>query len=163
MSTETHLKHIENSLTILRRVAGALHERSIGGNTYSRTQLDILTLLDEHAAKTTKDLVDQLVITSGAITQTVETLVRRGLILKERDASDHRFVQLKLSDKGQTVVVKYLQLRHQLLQVLTAELSEPEIDVMLRVAEKMKTFVTNDMNNEPAVGSTQTRRQQRAA
>jgi DNA-binding MarR family transcriptional regulator len=137
MHDDPFIRHFEKSLTILRRIATGYQERSIDGDWYSRTQLDILTLIDDQTERTIKELAELLAMTSGAITQTVETLVRRGLIFKTQDQHDRRFTRLSLTSSGQTAVRKYYQVRSRMLQVLMTELSEAEIETMLRIAKKM--------------------------
>ena len=134
MSDNASIRRLEKALTILRRIATGYPDHPDG---YSRTQLDIMTLIDEQADRTVKELADMLAMTSGAITQTVETLIRRGLIRKRRDSQDRRYTRLSLTNTGQDAVSQYYAKRSRMLQAITDELSEQELRVMLRVANKL--------------------------
>jgi DNA-binding MarR family transcriptional regulator len=118
-------------------------ERSIDGVSYSRTQLEILMLLDEKSCRTAKDLAEQLLVTGGAIAQTVETLVKRDLVVKIQDKFDHRFIQLAPTQKGSSVVEKYCKARRDFMNLLVLGLTESEIDAVLNVSKKAASLIFN--------------------
>lgn len=144
--TDRHLTRLEKALTVIRRIATGYPEQSGG---YSRTQLDIMTLIDEQADRTVKELAGLLTMTSGAITQTVETLVRRGLVQRQRDNRDRRYTRLSLTAAGQDVVGKYYARRSRMLRAITDELSEQELRVMLRIADKLLSQTKPPADDRP--------------
>lgn len=148
MSDNAHIRRLEKALTILRRIASGF------GDGYSRTQLDILTLIDEQADRTVKELAGMLAMTSGAITQTVETLIRRGLICKRRDSRDRRYTRLSLTSAGQDAVSNYYAKRSRMLQAITDELSENELRMMIRIADKLLPNGHSDNNDKPTTDNT---------
>lgn len=142
MSDNAHIRRLEKALTILRRIATGYSDPIHGTGDrkhdgYSRTQLDILTLIDQQTDRTVKELAGMLAMTSGAITQTVETLIRRGLIRKRQDNQDRRYTRLTLTAAGQDAVGKYYAKRSRMLQAITDELSEQELRVIIRIADKL--------------------------
>jgi DNA-binding MarR family transcriptional regulator len=138
-----HMLDFEKLFTSLRRITMNQKERSIDGVNYSRTQLEILMLLDEKSCQTAKDLAEQLLVTGGAIAQTVETLVKRDLVVRVQDKSDHRFIQLVLTQKGNRVVEKYCKARRDFMNLLVLGLTESEIDAVLNVTKKASLLIFN--------------------
>lgn len=156
MSENAHIRRLERALTILRRIASGYAGQSLKakGDGYSRTQLDILTLIDEQADRTVKELAGILAMTSGAITQTVETLVKRGLVDRQRDDNDRRFTRLSLTAAGQDAVGQYYAKRSRMLQAITDELSEQELRVMIRIADKLLPQTKPHDRHEPSADIT---------
>lgn len=48
-----------------------------------------------------KDIAEELYLTPGAVSQTVETLVREGILVRVPDEHDRRAVLISLSEKGE--------------------------------------------------------------
>jgi DNA-binding MarR family transcriptional regulator len=147
--TNHYLLDLENLLTTLRRVTMNQKDRVIDGVNYSRTQLEILMLLSEQDCQTTKKLAEQLLITGGAVTQTVDTLVKRGLVIKEQSSLDRRYMQLIPTQNGLIVINKYRDAHRNLLNLLVLGLTEPEIDTALKVTKKVTSIIFDHIADQP--------------
>lgn len=97
-----------------------------------------------------KLLAEKLAITPAAASEMVDTLVRKGAIIRKNDPSDRRAVRLYVGDS--------LRERFEACEIslneLTAKfmntLSENEIEIFAKVVEKMAEF-TADPDNFPEV------------
>ena len=56
-----------------------------------------------------KELAEGAGVTSGAITQFVDTLVEKGLVMREGDPNDRRIVRLKLTELAKNQFEKFRQ------------------------------------------------------
>lgn len=127
----------------LRRYTWSHDKRLINGTTYSRSQLDILSLIAEGVATTTKGLAELLFVSSGSVTQSVESLVKKRLIEKIRDTEDRRIQKLSVTEAGKEIAADYrLGLRSQIVQFMDY-LSNEEVEVLLGVLDKVALIAEN--------------------
>jgi len=92
-------KTIENIYAIKHRI---MYEMAFffkeAGITHS--QLAVLRILKKNENVNIKDIAGMLEITSSAITQIVNELVKKGFILRKRNPEDRRTLNLVLSEKA---------------------------------------------------------------
>lgn len=71
-----------------------------GDITLSQIRVLGCIIFAEHNACMVKDIAKELNITAGGVSQIVNTLVKRGLLVRHTDPKDRRAVQIKLSTLG---------------------------------------------------------------
>jgi DNA-binding MarR family transcriptional regulator len=84
-----------------------------------------------------KELAEYSGVTPGAITQFVDVLVEKGLVMRESDTSDRRVVRLKVTP---LTISRFEQFRQQHLAMFTKifeVLSDDEIRQLLALIEKI--------------------------
>jgi DNA-binding MarR family transcriptional regulator len=84
-----------------------------------------------------KDLAEQAHITPGAVTQFVDALVERGMVLRETDPNDRRMVRLKLTAEANSHFEK-MRKQHldSMIQIFEA-LTNDEIKQLIALYTKM--------------------------
>jgi len=135
-NVEQNLQRVEKAMDAMRRAMAGARERMSEGLQLTRTQLEILLMLVENP-QTTSSLADRLFLTQSAVTQTIDTLVRRDLIERHPDETDRRIVKLQLSAAGHELTNRLRALRRGHMQALVAKLSSAEVDVLVSVTEKL--------------------------
>ena len=133
---EQNLERVEQSLDSLRRALAGARERFGEGLQLTRTQIEILIMLAEKP-RTTGDMAGQLFLTQSAVTQTIDTLVRRGLVVRVPFAEDRRVVRLQLTSAGRKLTGDICALRRRHMERLLNQLSGPEVEALLSIAQKM--------------------------
>lgn len=108
----------------------------------SGSQLWALTAVNNHPGLRVGDLARQMAIHLSSASNLVDKLERRGLLAKERSATDQRVVHLKLTDYGRSLVLAAPQpasgiLPDALEQLSDAELAELE-EMLARVSRLLK-------------------------
>jgi DNA-binding MarR family transcriptional regulator len=137
--TEQNVARIEKAMDTMRRAMVGARERLGEGLQLTRTQLEILLILIENP-QTTSDLAKRLFLTQSAITQTIDTLVRRDLVERHPSEHDRRIIELHLSPSGQELTSRVCGLRRQHMESLIATLTSEEIEVLITVTEKLTTL-----------------------
>lgn len=89
----------------------------------------VLHLVKKHKNISIKDLADLLEITSSAVTQIVDVLVNKGLLLRKSNPDDRRALELELSEKSkkqfESIKIKSFKTMASLFDVLdNGELSK---------------------------------------
>lgn len=155
-NSEYTLQNLEQAMDAMRRAVVGARERLGAGLQLSRTQLEILMILAQQGIRTTGELAHQLFLTQSAITQTVDTLVRRQLIERHDDEEDRRIVRLQLSPSGQEITSRVSAQKRESMKAMLATFSETEAQVLIAAIEKMTDFVeTNQLEPKPTVNVNQ--------
>ena len=84
-----------------------------------------------------KDLAWELGITPGAASQSVEKLVREGLLNRVPDPDDRRAVSVRLSPRGSTIRLRLDSEFEALLNRLTKDVPEEKMCVFREILERM--------------------------
>lgn len=99
----------------------------------------LFTISMKEEGVSVKDLAEIIGVTPGAITQFVNTLVERDLVLREDDPNDRRLVRLKLT---QTAKEQFKQLRKDYLASATrlfGVVSNEELQLLIDIFSRMDT------------------------
>ncbi len=91
----------ETLYSIRRKIACEIH-LSFGEMQITHTQWIVLHHVRKSGMINMKDLANLLAITSSAATQIVDGLVKRGLLLRKRNAEDRRILNIELSAKARS-------------------------------------------------------------
>ena len=102
--------------------------------------------LDAPAGIQLKMLAEKLHVTPAAASEMVDTLVRKGAIIRESDPSDRRAVLLRVVE---TLRARYEDCEKQLCK-LTAKfldtLTPGEVETVLKAAKRFSEFVSDEEN-----------------
>ncbi len=96
---------------------------------------------------TTGELAASLYLTQSAITQTVDTLVRKALVERRYDEQDRRIIHLDLSTQGRSLIAHIHGLRRATMEQLVTRLTYDEIDALISINEKITDLVSELMTN----------------
>ena len=95
-----------------------------------RQALAILEGAGEPLSPTT--IAERLIVTTATVTSLLDTLEKRGLLVRQADTSDRRKLLISITDEGRTIVDAFLPEIIALQTAVMAELSEPQRRQLLR-------------------------------
>jgi len=95
-----------------------------------------------------KDIAQKLNVTSGAITQIIDELVKNGFVIRLEDKVDRRVIRIKLSKKTQAIFhdLKKKFLDH--LEPLFNNLSDDEIQTLSTLIAKVGPTSQNEESSD---------------
>ncbi|QSB06694.1 MarR family winged helix-turn-helix transcriptional regulator [Natronoglycomyces albus] len=115
---ETHHQHIDPSpmaqigrLTRVARILDRELKKPFAAYGLQFSEFDILATLRRSGPPyrlTGAKLMESTMVTSGAITHRVDRLLAKGLVTREDDPSNRRFVLITLTDEGKDIVEESL-------------------------------------------------------
>jgi DNA-binding MarR family transcriptional regulator len=140
-NSEPQVERVEAALSELRRAMVGARERLGDGLQLTRTQLEILMLFIEQPVWTIGELAKRLLLTPSAVTQTVDTLVRRNLVARYADEHDRRIIRLELAPEGQRLTGQIRALKAGKMRALVSRLSESEIDAFITITQKFAALL----------------------
>lgn len=92
-------------------------------------------------------VAQQLGITVGTLTITINRLVKKGYVIRQRSEKDKRVVHLALSEKGQCAYAHHQQFHEQLIDGVIEHLSKEELQVLTKALSGLIDYFRQ--TNEP--------------
>ncbi|MCB0114654.1 MAG: MarR family transcriptional regulator [Caldilineaceae bacterium] len=83
-------------------------------------------------------LADERQISRAAVSQTVNALVEKGLLLRHQDAEDRRFVHLALSEDGNRLLDAIFQENRAWMRAKMESLTPAELDGVIKAMDVLK-------------------------
>lgn len=107
----------------------------------SLPQLSILLTLQERGPLTVSDLAHLLSVSTPSASAIADRLVDHGLIERERDETDRRYVFLRVSQQGRTAVEEIVGIRHYQTQRLMNAMTDGELADLIRGMKALEAAV----------------------
>ena len=92
-------------------------------------------------------VAQQLGITVGTLTITINRLVKKGYVIRQRSEKDKRVVHLALSEKGQRAYAHHQQFHVQLIDGVIEHLSKEVLQVLTKALSGLISYFRK--TNEP--------------
>lgn len=105
----------------------------------STVQIMFLLYINKHPENNnSKTLAKTFSVTSGAVTQTIDSLVEKELISRKEDPDDRRTIRLLLTEKAKEKLERFKKIYAKTACTLFANLEMSEIDDLLKIMDKIK-------------------------
>ncbi len=85
-----------------------------------------------HGVNTAGGLAEKILITRPAVSQAVDQLVEKGLVKREENPDDRRFIRLALTKEGETLLNSVFAKSRQWMGEQMAALTDEEMDTIIR-------------------------------
>ena len=103
----------------------------------SRSQVETLSAINYLQPVSSKGLAEQLYLTPGAVSQSVDALHQEGYLIRQSDPNDRRVQFLKLSKKGEKLLQDIEKRRRSMMEATMKDLTLEELAVWLKVQVKV--------------------------
>lgn len=110
----------------------------------SPSNLRMLFVVEHAQPVQPKDLAGKMYLTPGAVTQSIDALVREGYLTRTHDENDRRGTFINLTTKGQEKVATLKKAQQERFTQMVSELSDHELKVFLRAQQKMLHFLEHE-------------------
>jgi DNA-binding MarR family transcriptional regulator len=126
------------ALGLSRALVGiALRSVSAESDDLTLVQFRALATLSDHGSQRVADLAARLGVNSSTATRTASRLLRRGLIIRASDSTDHRATLLEITDEGRDVVRAVTTRRQAAIARIVRRIPAEHRDLMV---EAMRAF-----------------------
>jgi DNA-binding MarR family transcriptional regulator len=106
------------------------------------SQIKVLTAFSDKDDHTMTELSQALSVTLPTMTVMVDRLIQNGLVTRERDEHDRRFVRVRLTEGGRKMLGDLMAIRKQEFEKILKALSEDEIDLFLASIENVANLLS---------------------
>ena len=138
-SREELLQSLIEKMVNVMKGMHATHGFSFGNFKLSRPQVMILFFIArKKEGVSAKDLAAFLNVTSGAITQFIDTLVEKQLVTREEDPDDRRILRISLTKAAKNEFVSFRKNYYKSVCPAFAALSQAEIEQFILLFNKIK-------------------------
>jgi DNA-binding MarR family transcriptional regulator len=91
-----------------------------------------------HGVNTAGELAEKIMITRPAVSQAVDLLVEKGLVNREENPNDRRFVSLELTGEGETLLNSVFAKSRKWMGEQMDSLTDEEMDTIIRALGLLK-------------------------
>lgn len=134
MDREQTIQQIVESITRLQRPRDH-HSWLEAGLT--RAQAGVLFVIFFHKDVTAKDISSFLGVTGSSVTQIIEPLAGKGLIVRHEDKQDRRVVRISLTAAGRGTVKRLVKSKASHIRAGLEKLNDKELIMLAKLHSKM--------------------------
>lgn len=87
--------------------------------------------------KNMSTIAKELSVTVGTLTIAMNSLVKKGYVVRERGKEDRRVVYISLSDKGRMAHAHHAKFHQEMIKGITDTLGEEELQVLIKALTKL--------------------------
>lgn len=152
MADNKQVKNLRETLRVLVRRLGILDRSEASCCGITLAQCHVLVELGRTEKMSVNDLAESLRLDKSTVSRSVDNLVNTGLVQREADPEDRRYVALKLSAQGGLVfddledrMEKYFA---EIVDYLPSEKREQVLESLTLLAEAVKSPKCCDINLE---------------
>ena len=124
-------KELLEYLNVLRDFGGIYREKIINGNPKLKSDLKLSQIKALYAFRSSdclsmKELAANIGVKLPNMTMMVDSLIKEGIVERDRDEEDRRKVIVRLTEKGKRVRSDFLAYRHKIAQSLFSKLNKED-------------------------------------
>ena len=129
-----------NTYTKLMRAAESVTSRvssSMSAADLTVSQFGVLEALHHKGPLCQRDIAAKILKSSGNITMVIDNLEKRGLVRRERDSQDRRYLTVYLTDVGSALIAKAFPIVESSIVTEMADLSADEQELLGTMCKKL--------------------------
>ena len=138
------ISHTLNEVLVkLFRDINTLEERAMRTEEYrdvTTNDMHVMEAIGPDEAKNMTRVAKELEVTTGTLTISVNSLVKKGYVDRSRSEEDRRVVLISLSNKGKKAYLHHRRFHEEMISAILAELSEEEQRVLEQALFKLTRF-----------------------
>ena len=129
-------------LKLFRDITGieqkAVHE--LGYPDITNNDMHVIEAIGVYAPKNMSSIARELSVTVGTLTISVNSLVKKGYVVRNRSSEDRRVVFISLSEKGVKAYYHHKKFHEQMIDSVVKELTEEELEALVKALTKLNTW-----------------------
>lgn len=133
----TSAPHIRLVLWKAAKSIEKVDHASIAGTGLQLSEFAILEVLLHKGPLPINIIGQKVLLTSGSMTAAVNRLVKKGYVMRVRDAEDGRCFQVHLTRTGKSAIQRAYDQHVQKLEQIASVLSDQERDTLVRLLKKI--------------------------
>lgn len=102
--------------------------------------IDAVSRLEQQNKNTMSQIAARLHISSGALTTSVNTLIKKGYLSRSADPKDRRIVLVNTTDFGKQAEEQHRRFHQEMIEHVAAVMNEEEIDRLTVCLESLSEF-----------------------
>lgn len=141
---EQLIGHVFATLELTRRAMFMHFYHTLTTPDLSPAAIRMLFVVGHTQPVQPKDLAGKMYLTPGAVTQSIDALVREGYLERTPIANDRRSMSISLTPKGQAKVAALKNAQQERFSQMVAGLSDRELKTFLHAQQKMLRYLEHE-------------------
>lgn len=121
--------------------------RKFGIDDVTPNEVKVLYIIGISNTKSMSEIADALKITRGTLSITVDSLVKKGYVIRTRNKQDRRVIILYLTEKAIGIIKQYGKFFENLLLTLANDLEIEKLFVFEEIFAKLNLIIESDFYN----------------
>ena len=115
----------------------------------TNNDMHVIEAIGTGAPKNMSSIARELSVTVGTLTIAMNSLVKKGYVVRERGQEDRRVVYISLSDRGRKAFEHHPQFHREMIEGVTGDLSEEEMQVLVKALSRLDSwFREKELQNQ---------------
>ena len=138
-ATECAMNLVLTADLLVKRIAEQVHSFDLT----PASALVLSMLADSALSLSPNEIADRLIITRATVTGLVDSLERRGYVLRRPHQSDRRMILVEITEKGRQVAEAFRPIVHQHQKEWFQTLNEQEQQQLIDVLHRLQAALTD--------------------
>lgn len=138
-----HYLTLNNVLVNLFRDITDIEDQALANPEFpdiTNHDMHVIHAIGTEEPKNMSTIARTLSVTVGTLTIAMNSLVKKGYVVRERSKEDRRVVFISLSEKGRQVYEYHENFHREMIQSVVEELDEQELAVLLKALDKLNIW-----------------------
>lgn len=122
--------------------------RKHGIEDVTPTEVKVLYIIGLSNTKSMSEIADELKVTRGTLSITIDSLVKKGYVIRTRHKQDRRVIIVYLTNKSIDVVRTYGKFYFELLKSLIKEIDRDKVVVVEEILSKLNQIIETSFYEE---------------
>lgn len=106
----------------------------------TNNDMHVIQAIGVSEPKNMTTIAKELSVTVGTLTIAMNSLVKKGYVIRQRGKEDRRIVYISLSEKGKQAYECHAEFHQKMITGAIADLSENEIEVLIKALSKLNQW-----------------------
>ena len=106
----------------------------------TNNDMHVIEAIGIGAPKNMSSIAKELSVTVGTLTIAMNSLVKKGYVVRRRGDTDRRVVYISLSDRGRSAYEHHARFHREMIQSVMEELEPGELETLIRALKKLNDW-----------------------
>ena len=142
-------KTLNEVLVNLFRDVMDIEQKAIITEEFQDTNNDmhIIEAIGMNEPKNMSTIAREISVTVGTLTIAMNSLVKKGYVLRERGKEDRRVVYISLTERGRAAYVHHARFHKAMIDSISDEMTSEEMELLIKTLTKLDKWFRNWQEN----------------
>ena len=113
----------------------------------TNNDMHIIEAIGMNEPKNMSTVAREISVTVGTLTIAMNSLVKKGYVLRERGKEDRRVVYISLTERGRAAYVHHARFHKAMIDSISDELTSEEMELLIKTLTKLDKWFRNWQEN----------------
>lgn len=113
----------------------------------TNNDMHIIEAIGMNEPKNMSTIAREISVTVGTLTIAMNSLVKKGYVLRERGKEDRRVVYISLTERGRAAYVHHARFHKAMIDSISDELTPEEMELLIKTLTKLNKWFRNWQKN----------------